>query len=73
MLLGLLSTGLAVAVAAIALWAPLLPAVAHRARRATGPALDALSRLHSGHVGDYVAWLFLGVAALGALVGLPLV
>ncbi|HWE37909.1 MAG TPA: complex I subunit 5 family protein [Isosphaeraceae bacterium] len=31
-------------------------------RRATVP----LRHLHSGHVGDYVAWLVLGVAAIGA-------
>jgi multicomponent Na+:H+ antiporter subunit D len=24
-----------------------------------------LRALHSGHIGDYVAWLFVGVAALG--------
>jgi hypothetical protein len=29
--------------------------------------------MHSGHVGDYVAWLFVGAAALTALVGVPLV
>jgi hypothetical protein len=29
--------------------------------------------VHSGHVGDYVAWLFLGITAFAALVGLPLV
>jgi multicomponent Na+:H+ antiporter subunit D len=30
-------------------------------------ALNGLRRLHSGRVGDYVTWLTLGVAALGAL------
>jgi hypothetical protein len=30
-----------------------------------------LERLHSGHVGDYVAWLLLGVAAIGAAVLVP--
>ena len=34
--------------------------------------LRVLRRLHSGHVGDYVAWLFAGVAALAVLIGLPL-
>jgi multicomponent Na+:H+ antiporter subunit D len=29
---------------------------------------SVLRRLHSGHVGDYVAWLFAGVALLGALI-----
>jgi hypothetical protein len=27
--------------------------------------VDGLRALHSGHVGDYVAWLTFGVAALG--------
>jgi hypothetical protein len=31
-----------------------------------------LGRVHSGHVGDYVTWLFAGTALLAALVGLPL-
>jgi multicomponent Na+:H+ antiporter subunit D len=35
-------------------------------------ALSGLRRLHSGHIGDYVAWLFVGVAAFTALVGVPL-
>ncbi len=71
-LLGLVSAVLAVGIAALALWAPRLPALLRRVRRPAGPLLDALRRVHSGHVGDYVAWLFLGVAALGALVGMPL-
>ena len=33
--------------------------------------LDGLRALHSGHIGDYVAWLFVGVAVLGGLIGLP--
>jgi hypothetical protein len=31
-----------------------------------------LRRLHSGHVGDYVASLFAGVALLGVLIVWPL-
>jgi multicomponent Na+:H+ antiporter subunit D len=34
-------------------------------------AVARLRALHSGHIGDYVAWLLVGVAVLGALVGLP--
>jgi multicomponent Na+:H+ antiporter subunit D len=34
--------------------------------------LTGLRRVHSGHVGDYVAWLFVGVAAFTALIGVPL-
>jgi len=39
-----------------------------RLERAAEPALTTLHRLHSGNVGDYVAWLVLGVTAFGALV-----
>jgi multicomponent Na+:H+ antiporter subunit D len=31
-----------------------------------------LRALHSGHIGDYVAWLALGVAALGGSFALAL-
>ncbi|MFE3169026.1 NADH-quinone oxidoreductase subunit D, partial [Streptomyces sp. NPDC059224] len=58
-LLGCLSTLLAVAVAALAVTRPGLLAVRGRAL--------PLRRLQSGHVGDYVAWLLVGAAALGAL------
>ncbi|MFF0223859.1 complex I subunit 5 family protein [Streptomyces sp. NPDC004629] len=58
-LLGLLSTGLAVALACRAVVRP---------RRVPAPGwAQRLRRLQSGHVGDYVAWLLLGAAALGAL------
>jgi multicomponent Na+:H+ antiporter subunit D len=69
--LGLLSAALAAGIAALALWAPRLPEALRGAARPVGPALHGLRRVHSGRLGDYVAWLFLGTAALGALVGLP--
>ena len=62
--LALLSTAGAVAVAALAL---LRPATRHL-ERAAEPVLATLHRLHSGNVGDYVAWFLLGVTAFGALV-----
>ncbi|MET9144744.1 complex I subunit 5 family protein [Streptomyces sp. NPDC004042] len=58
-LLDLLSALLAVAVAGVAVARPGLLA-------APGWALP-LRRLQSGHVGDYVAWLLVGAALLGAL------
>ncbi|GAB1325989.1 complex I subunit 5 family protein [Streptomyces sennicomposti] len=58
-LLDLLSTALAVGVAGVAVTRPRLLA-------APGWALP-LRRLQSGHVGDYVAWLLVGVTLLGAL------
>jgi multicomponent Na+:H+ antiporter subunit D len=38
--------------------------------RLAQPSLNALRAAHSGHVGDYVAWLTLGAAALGGLLTL---
>ena len=72
-LLGLLSAVLAVGVAAAGLWGSRLPTALHRAVRPLGPAVTAVRRAHSGHVGDYVAWLFVGVTALTALVGTALI
>jgi hypothetical protein len=31
------------------------------------PAVVNLRQLHSGHVGDYTAWLVFGLTAMGAL------
>ena len=39
--------------------------------RPVGRLFAGLRALCSGHVGDYVSWLFVGVAVLGALVALP--
>ena len=39
---------------------------------AFGPAIGVLRGLHSGRVGDYVAWLVVGVATLGGVVTLLL-
>jgi multicomponent Na+:H+ antiporter subunit D len=71
-LLGLLSALLAVGVAAVALWAPRVPDLVRTATLPLRPVLTGLRRVHSGHVGDYVAWLFVGIAAFTALVGVPL-
>ena len=70
--LGLLSTALAVAFALLAVYGPVLHEWVRRLSLVGRPATVALRSLHTGHVGDYVAWLFVGVAALGAFVGLPL-
>ncbi|MEU9192274.1 complex I subunit 5 family protein [Streptomyces hundungensis] len=58
-LLGLASAALGAGLAAAAVRGP-----AHREPR---PWTEPLRRLHSGHVGDYVAWLLMGTALLGAL------
>ncbi len=67
------ATGGAAALAALALWRRRLPAVLReRAGRLLVPPLDGLRGLHSGHVGDYVAWLTFGTAVLGGLFAIGL-
>lgn len=53
---------LTVALTAAALWWPA------RTWAVAGRGLRVLHRVHSGHVGDYVAWLLAGVTALAGLV-----
>jgi multicomponent Na+:H+ antiporter subunit D len=62
-----LSTLLSVAVAAAGLWGG-------RSRwvHALNPPMRAVQRVHTGHIGDYVAWLFAGMAFLVVLIGVPL-
>ena len=78
-LLGLISTAVAIAGAGLAIsgegkrgWYRRVPAPIVSVRRPAQTALGGLRALHSGHIGDYVAWLVLGVVALTALVGVPL-
>lgn len=59
---------LAVGLAALGLWSQRLPAVTSQLVRPLVPVLAALRRAHSGHVGDYLAWLVAGVTGLAALV-----
>ena len=66
--LGVVSTVLALGFAAVGLW----PDRLRPAARPLEAGMTRVRRLHTGHVGDYVAWLFAGVAALAALIGLPL-
>ncbi|HVV14550.1 complex I subunit 5 family protein [Amycolatopsis sp.] len=61
LLLAFASVVAAVALAAIALWRPSWLRPAERS-------IGVLHRVHSGHVGDYVAWLLAGVTVLGFLV-----
>jgi multicomponent Na+:H+ antiporter subunit D len=65
-LLGLLSTGLALGIAFIALYPRPVRARPFRS------AMTVLHGLHSGHIGDYIAWLMVGIVGLAALIGLPL-
>jgi multicomponent Na+:H+ antiporter subunit D len=71
-ILGLVSAVLALLVAAAGWYAEVIEGRLRTALRPFRHSLTGLRALHSGHVGDYVAWLLVGVVALGALVGLPL-
>ncbi|MGA8112216.1 MAG: hypothetical protein WCA46_00985 [Actinocatenispora sp.] len=68
-LLGLLSFGGAVLVSVLAL-VDLPDVVGRQLRRLRAP-LHLLHRLHSGHVGDYIAWLMFGLMTLGVLIAVP--
>jgi multicomponent Na+:H+ antiporter subunit D len=70
--LDVLSAALALGVAFLGLYARRLPSALRRAVRPARPVIVGFHQVHSGHVGDYVAWLFTGIAALAALLGLPL-
>jgi multicomponent Na+:H+ antiporter subunit D len=71
-LLGLVSVSAAVAVAFGALYAPAWEGSRARTLVADSlrPTVAGLRRLHSGHLGDYVAWLIFGVAVVSGLLGL---
>ncbi|MGW2813695.1 complex I subunit 5 family protein [Streptomyces sp. NPDC001415] len=61
-------TGLLLGIASAVLAAGLAGAsVSGRAIREPYAWTEPLRRLHSGHIGDYVAWLLVGTALLGAL------
>jgi multicomponent Na+:H+ antiporter subunit D len=67
-LVGLLTAAAATGLAGLMLARRRLPGLAEPAR----VALARLRALHSGHPGDYVAWLAAGAAALGGLFALSL-
>jgi multicomponent Na+:H+ antiporter subunit D len=68
---GAISTVGAIGFAGFGLYRRRLPGLLGRkAGRVIGPPAETLKALHSGVVGDYVAWLTFGVAALGGLLAL---
>ncbi|KRV50952.1 hypothetical protein AQ490_13195 [Wenjunlia vitaminophila] len=67
--LGCVSTAAAVLLAAAAVRAPRAPDARRARLRPFLRSLAAVRALHSGHVGDYAAWLLFGMTALAALVG----
>jgi multicomponent Na+:H+ antiporter subunit D len=70
-LLGIASGALAVALSGLSLltgrWSRTRKAVEQRIDRLVAP----LRTLHRGHIGDFVTWLVVGVAVLGAVLALP--
>jgi multicomponent Na+:H+ antiporter subunit D len=65
---GIGATVLAFAVGAFGLWYRRLPdAVCRAAGRTIGRPIDLLRNAHSGIVGDYLAWIVLGTALIGAV------
>jgi multicomponent Na+:H+ antiporter subunit D len=70
-LVGVASAALAAALAAASLvtgrWSRMRRAAERAAERLVAP----VRTLHRGHVGDFVAWLVVGVAVLGAVLALP--
>ena len=70
--LGIASAILAVAVAGVGLYGGRLSERAGSFGKATARVFEGLRSVHSGHIGDYVAWLMTGVAAFAAIIGLPL-
>ncbi len=71
--LGFLSLVLAVCLALLTLKVLRLPALAARTGGPIREVMAPLHALHSGHIGDYITWLLVGVVGLAALVGIPLV
>ena len=69
--LGLASSLLACCVALAGLYAGRLAERMTPVRAIYG-SVNKLHRLHSGHVGDYVAWMMMGLAILAGFIGIPL-
>ena len=70
---GLVSLALACGLALVGLYRRRLPELLRRASaRVVEPPVHVLKGLHSGIVGDYVAWLTFGAAAVGGLLALLL-
>jgi multicomponent Na+:H+ antiporter subunit D len=70
LLLGVVSAALATAIALATIYAGRLPSGLRARARVLHPVQSALHHLHSGHVGDYAAWVILGAAALAGLLAI---
>jgi multicomponent Na+:H+ antiporter subunit D len=64
---GLVAAAGAVLYALLALFSYRLPEGLQHLLARLGGALGRLRAIHSGHPGDYVTWITVGIAVLGAL------
>ncbi|MCW2632050.1 MAG: NADH-ubiquinone/plastoquinone, partial [Pseudonocardia sp.] len=64
--LGLISVALALAVAAAQLYSHRIPRTLRSVGASLHPSVRLLRNAHSGHIGDYVTWLLVGVGLLAA-------
>jgi multicomponent Na+:H+ antiporter subunit D len=64
--IGSAATAVGLAFAALSL-ARIPKGIRRWARRISGPIHRTLEALHSGHVGDYVTWIVIGIAVVGGL------
>jgi multicomponent Na+:H+ antiporter subunit D len=71
-LLGAASAALAVATACAALFRYRLPSPGRRVTEGARKTVSALHTIHSGHIGDYITWMVVGVAGLAVLLTPPL-
>ena len=69
---GLATAGAAVALAAVALFRRRISERVRSPLRRLSAPVTGLREVHTGHVGDYVAWFCVGLAALGGLLVLAL-
>lgn len=59
-------------IVALVLALVMLPSTLVFTRLLVRPAVAVLHRAHSGHVGDYVAWMFAGLTVLAVVLGMQL-
>ena len=66
MALGLLGAALATGFALTSLWPTRMPGAVSAVRRPWRAGLALLHVVHRAHVGDYISWVLVGFAVLGA-------
>jgi hypothetical protein len=69
--IGLFGAALATGFASASLWPGRVPGPLRAVRGAWRRAVQGLRVVHRAHVGDYVSWVLVGFAVLGAVLLLP--